>query len=285
MPTRRGYVFVLLAAALWGTTGTAQALGPETSNPLTVGALRMVVGGVGLAVVGASSHHLHSGTWLRPPVIAGGIAMATYQPLFFAGVARTGVAAGTLVALGTAPLLAGLGARLLRGEAATPRWIVSTAFASIGLVLLVVAGNRPAVEPLGFLAAVGAGSAYAVYAVAAKDVIERSGPTTAMTLTFGWAALLSTPLLAFGNVAWVIDEGGLRMVLYLGLITTTLAYLLFARGLAISPVGTTTTLTLVEPTVAALLGVLVLGEQLDALSWAGLGLLVAALANLSRAGS
>ena len=131
----------------------------------------------------------------------------------------------------------------------------------------------------------GAGSAYAVYAVAAKDVIEQSGPTTAMTLTFGWAALLSMPLLAFGDVAWVTDEGGLSLVLYLGLITTTLAYLLFARGLAVSPVGTTTTLTLAEPAVAALLGVVVLGEQLDTLSWLGLGLLVAALGSLSRARS
>ena len=211
--------------------------------------------------------------------------MATYQPLFFAGVSMAGVAVGTLVAIGTAPLLAGLGARLLRGEAATRRWMVSTLVASVGLALLIIAGNRTAVEPLGFLAAVGAGSAYAVYAVAAKDVIEQSGPTTAMTLTFGWAALLSMPLLAFGDVAWVTDESGLSLVLYLGLITTTLAYLLFARGLAVSPVGTTTTLTLAEPAVAALLGVVVLGEQLDTLSWLGLGLLVAALGSLSRARS
>ena len=38
-------VAVLLAAVLFGTTGTAQALGPDGAAPLTVGAARIVVGG------------------------------------------------------------------------------------------------------------------------------------------------------------------------------------------------------------------------------------------------
>ncbi len=40
---------VLLAAVLFGTTGTAQALGPEGS-PLTVGAARVAVGAALLAL-------------------------------------------------------------------------------------------------------------------------------------------------------------------------------------------------------------------------------------------
>ncbi len=40
---------VLAAALLFGTTGTVEALGPDDTTPLSVGAVRMVIGGTGLA--------------------------------------------------------------------------------------------------------------------------------------------------------------------------------------------------------------------------------------------
>lgn len=54
------------------------------------------------------------------------------------------------------------------------------------------------------------------------------------------------------------------MVAWLGLVTTTVAYLLFARGLRHLPAGTVGTLSLAEPLTAAALGLLVLGERPDA---------------------
>jgi DME family drug/metabolite transporter len=42
---------VLLAAVLFGTTGTAQALGPDGTTPLGVGAARLLVGGTALLAV------------------------------------------------------------------------------------------------------------------------------------------------------------------------------------------------------------------------------------------
>ena len=44
---------VLLAALCFGTTGTAQALGPGGASPLTVGAVRVAVGAALLLVVAA----------------------------------------------------------------------------------------------------------------------------------------------------------------------------------------------------------------------------------------
>ncbi|WP_397333861.1 hypothetical protein [Ornithinimicrobium sp. INDO-MA30-4] len=42
---------MLAAAILFGTTGTAQALGPTDSSPLSVGAARLVIGGIALLVL------------------------------------------------------------------------------------------------------------------------------------------------------------------------------------------------------------------------------------------
>ena len=42
---------VLAASVLFGTTGTSQALGPDGTTPLSIGAVRLVLGGTGLAVI------------------------------------------------------------------------------------------------------------------------------------------------------------------------------------------------------------------------------------------
>ena len=47
----RGMALVLLAAMLWGTTGTAQSLAPATLSPYWVGALRLVIGSAFFAVL------------------------------------------------------------------------------------------------------------------------------------------------------------------------------------------------------------------------------------------
>jgi DME family drug/metabolite transporter len=58
-------------------------------------------------------------------------------------------------------------------------------------------------------------------------------------------------------------------------------YLLFGWGLARIPASTATTLSLLEPAVAAVLAVLVVGERLPAAGWAGVALVVGCLAVLT----
>jgi drug/metabolite transporter, DME family len=99
---------VLLAAVCFGTTGTAQALGPDASDPVGVGAARILVGGALLVAVAlAGRGALFRRRWARGPVAVAVTGVAVYQLAFFAAVADTGVAVGTIVALGSAPTLAG----------------------------------------------------------------------------------------------------------------------------------------------------------------------------------
>jgi DME family drug/metabolite transporter len=65
-------------------------------------------------------------------------------------------------------------------------------------------------------------------------------------------------------------------------VTTTVAYLLFVRGLAVLPAGPVTTLVLAEPVVATALGVLVLGERLPAAAAIGALLVLVGLAVQGR---
>src|SRR5215216_6659328 len=149
-------LLVLLSAVCFGTTGTAQALGPDAA-PLTVGATRIAVGGLLLLLV-ARAVPAAPAPWPRRELGVIAAAIATYQLAFFAAVDRTGVAVGTVVALGSAPAIAGPAARLFAGEPLTGRWARATALACGGVLLLVLGGGGASVDALGIMLAVVSGS-------------------------------------------------------------------------------------------------------------------------------
>ena len=306
---------VLFAAVLFGTTGTAQALGPE-SSPLGVGAARVAVGAALLALAawaverrrarsverraggsdagsagGAASLGTESGgtpggaaspAWPLRALVATAVGIAGYQLSFFAAVDDTGVAVGTVVALGSAPALAGLLGRLADGSPLTGRWAACTALATAGVVLLVLAGSDAKVSPLGILLALVAGLSYAAYTVGSKRMLAAGhAPEAVMARGFGLAALLLAPVLAIKGGDVLSSADGFLLALYLGAIPTALAYVLFARGLRFLSAGETATLTLAEPLTASVLGAVVLAERPGALAVAGGALVLAGLAALA----
>jgi len=274
-------VFVLLAAVCFGTTGTAQALGPDAA-PLTVGATRIAVGGALLLLV-ARAVPAAAAAWPRRELGVIAAAIAVYQLSFFAAVDRTGVAVGTVVALGSAPALAGIVGRLLDGEPLTRRWARATALACAGVLLLVLGGGGGAsVDPLGIMLAVVSGSGYATYTVLAKRLLRLGhAPERVMAASFSLGALLLAPVLLAGDVSWLGSGDGLAMALFLGAVPTALAYVLFARGLRRLTPGETATLTLAEPLTATGLGILALGERPGAIAAIGAALVLAGLLTLA----
>ena len=278
-PMRKGGWFVLAAGVLWGTTGTAQAFAPGGAQPFAIGAMRLLIAGAVLVPYAVARKALPSPQrWPILPTAAAALGMAAYQPLFFGAVASTGVAVGTIVAIGSAPVIAGAFAWMVSSERPSARWAVATGLAVVGTALLVVgkAGDGATLE--GLVLALGAGAAYAVYVIASKGLLEHHEPNAVIAVVFGLSALILLPILFFVELDWVFTVGGTIVVLYLGLVATALAYVLFIRGLNFLPVGPTVTLSLAEPLTAAALGVIVLGERLGATAVIGALLLVAGLA-------
>lgn len=286
--------FAVLAAALcFSTTGTAQALGGVDASPLAVGAARIVVGGgiLGLFVLlrrrpgleARARTAARSTTSATALVTLGAIGVLAYQPLFFLGTRDNGVAIGTVVALGSAPIATGIVDAVRLRRAPSPRWMLATAIALAGVALVSgVTGGSVALAPAGLLASAGAGMSYALYTVCGKALIERGWDSTrVMGTVFGVAAAASLPVLLLAGSSWLLTPRGLALALWLGLITTTLAYLLFGWGLARLSAVTVSTLTLAEPLAATLLGLLVLHEQLTAVGALGLALIAVGLAVVS----
>jgi DME family drug/metabolite transporter len=273
-------VLVLLSAICFGTTGTAQALGPEAA-PITVGATRIAVGALLLLLV-ARAVPATSAPWPRRELGVIAVAIAIYQLAFFAAVDRTGVAVGTVVALGSAPAIAGVAGLLIDGEPLTRRWAAATGLACTGVLLLVLGGGGASVDPLGVMLAVASGSGYATYAVLAKRLLRLGhAPERVMAASFSLGALLLVPVLLTGDMGWLATGDGLALALFLGAIPTALAYVLFARGLRELTPGETATLTLAEPLTATGLGIVALGERPGVVAAVGAALVLAGLLALA----
>ena len=273
-----GVWFVLGAALLWGTTGTAQAFAPSGFDPMVIGALRLLVGGVallGLALYRRELGRLRDWNWL--PLFMAAVFTASYQLCFFAAVARTGVAVGTIVGIGSAPVIGGFLGRVFRGETLSRRWMIATSLALAGCSLLSLSGGDIAIDPVGILLAVGAGAAYAAYTLMIKGLLEKHAPNAVMALVVCLGAILISPVLVNCELDWLLQPRSIGVVIHLGLATMALSYWLFARGLQTVQVATAVTLSLAEPMTAATLGIVLLGEQLNAQAFTGISLIFAGL--------
>jgi len=82
----------------------------------------------------------------------------------------------------------------------------------------------------------------------------------AIATVFGAAILPAALILAFAGTKPVDTPGTAGVLLYLGLITTAVAYLLWSTGLPVLALGETVTLTMLEPVAATVLAMAVLPE-------------------------
>lgn len=267
-------LLVAIAATLFGTTGTARALGAPDASPLAVGAARLLVGGAALLVLARLGGARLPPSPPRLRLLVAGALVAAYQLCFFAGLDRAGVGVGTVVTIGSGPAFAGLLGFLVGHGAPGRRWAASTALAVAGVAIL---GEPTAsgVPVAGIALALASGLGYAGYTVVAKGLIADGVPGDAvMAWGFAIGGVLIAPALLQGG-AELIAPSGLATALYLGLLPTAFAYLLFARGLATLSAATVTTIVLIEPVVATVLGVVVLDEHLRPAAVAGCALVLA----------
>ncbi|MDX6319954.1 MAG: drug/metabolite transporter, family, partial [Nocardioidaceae bacterium] len=268
-----GTLYVVGGAALFGTIGTARLLGPSAPET-SVASVRLAIAAVLLLAL-ASRHGLGSlgAAWRLGPVWVAGLAQAAFNVTFLSAVTQAGVAVGTLVAIGCTPILTGLLSRHI-----TRAWVGATAMAITGLVLLLSQGLGHGVSLAGLAWALGASLCYATYITASTALAPSElKMETKLTAIFVIAAVCLSPALVLSPPTWLASGSGVAMVLYLAVATNVMAYSLFNRGLRTVAPGTAATLALTEPLIAAVLGVVVLGERLSTLSWLGAAVVLVAL--------
>ncbi|WP_312856768.1 DMT family transporter [Arthrobacter mobilis] len=282
-----GALFVVAASVLWGTTGTAATFAPAVS-PLAIGAVAMGLGGILQALSAARPIADFSaplrGQW--PLVAVGAAAVAAYPLAFYTSMHLAGVAVGTVVSIGSAPLASVVIERVADNRKFTRRWMLGALVGLAGAGLLCFAGEGQegpeaagsAAMPLGIALGLIAGTTYALYSWAAHRLIGSGVPSrAAMGAVFGLGGLLLMPVLAITGGPLLDSWQNFTVGAYMALVPMFAGYLLFGWGLARVRASTATGLSLVETVVAAVLAVLVVGERLPAAGWLGAALVVGSL--------
>lgn len=276
-----GVVLVLLASVLWGTTGTAHSFAPEGMPAFWVGALRLVMAAAFFVLLGrvlkdSTAARSAPMQWGRMLLCA--LCMVTYNMAFFAGLQYTGVGLGTAVAIGSSPVWAGLLQAILQRRWPSGLWWLGTAIGVLGgFVMTLGKGADMSASTTGLALCLLAGLAYGAYAVISQPLLLKAGVSRVNAWVFLSAALISLPIAALLGGAPSANAQGWAVVVYLGVVATGVAYLLFSMGLRTVSAATSVALSKFEPITAFVLSIIVVGEHPSWLAFFGLALVLLGL--------
>ncbi|WP_045393112.1 DMT family transporter [Falsirhodobacter sp. alg1] len=282
----RGVAAILFAAFVWGTTGTAATFAPDV-GALAIGAAAMGIGGLAQALMAAGgilrSRQLLRARW--PLLWAGAISVMIYPLAFYASMRMAGVTVGTVISIGSAPLFSALIEYVLDRTGLTRRWAIGAGIGLTGIVMICMAergfeagiGSDTSIS-LGVSLGLIAGLTYALYSWSARKLMMGGlRSSVAMGATFGLGGLLLLPVLLITGGPFLASWTNAAVGLYMAAIPMFLGYVCFGYGLARVPASMATVITLLEPVVAAILGVLIVGERLPPAGWIGVGMVVGCL--------
>ena len=161
------------------------------------------------------------------------------------------------------------------------RLVVCCSVAAVAGAALTV-GAVSGVDLLGVLLAVGASLGFACYVVLSGRLVHGVGSllttalvTTGAALTFTAAALATGSRGPSDIAGWAATAG-------LSLVGTVVSFLLLTLGLARMPSTEASVISTVEPAVAVLLGVVLLGEPIGVLQVVGVAVVLGSVAVLVR---
>ncbi len=300
----RGLFYLIVAGIAWGTAGAAAALVFRASDMGPVGlSFWRCAGGFVLLLSARLATRLprrrRSTTRVAVAeplgrrarrVVATGVALAVFQTAYFASVEATGLAVGTVVTMGSGPVLIALGARLALGERLGRGGVIAVLGALTGLVVLVLGGDGAGgaeVRPTGVVWGLVSAAAYAVMTLLTRWC-GRSGTADSSDTTVWAFAVVSLCLLplaaAEGLVPHTAEPARVgAYLLYIAAVPTAVAYGLYFAGAAVVRSATVSVIMLLEPVGAAVIAVALLGEDLTAATVAGTALMLAAVTGLAVA--
>ncbi|GLY69535.1 EamA family transporter [Amycolatopsis taiwanensis] len=269
-----------LAPISWGTTYLVTTELLPAGHPLFAGLLRALPAGL---IALAITRILPRGAWWGKAAVLGVLNIGMFFPLLFVAAERLpGGVAATLGA--TQPLIVAVLAVLVLGQRPSVKRFAwgGLGVAGVGFVVL---GPAATFDLVGVFAGLGGAVSMALGVTLTKRWGRPSGvgPVTfaSWQLTAGGLFMLPLTFLVEGAPP-AIDGNAILGYLWLGLVGGLIAYVLWFRGIGSVPVTSVAVLGLLSPIVAALLGVLVLGQTLSPIQLVGFALALAAIVGGQR---
>ncbi len=248
-----------LAPMVWGTTYVVATEFLPAGHPLLVAALRSLPIGILLTL---TFRKLPQGIWWWRILILGGLNIGVFQALLFVAAYRLpGGVAATAGAI--QPLLVVVFSWLILGEKPAQRSIKVAIAGFVGVGLLVLSPSAQ-LDGVGIMAAIAGAASMGLGTVLVKRWKRPVSLLvfTAWQLAIGGALLLPVALLVEGPFDH-LSTTNIQGLIYLGVIGTGLAYLLWFRGIDRLKASAVSYLGLMSPVVATLIGFLWLQQTLS----------------------
>ncbi len=134
-------------------------------------------------------------------------------------------------------------------------------------------GSSPFIPLPWLLTGLGAGFGYALYTIFGKAALKKYHTLTIITYTFIFASLALLPLVNFENSGGAFSTGSFWIYLAgMGIFPSTLAYLLYTKGLEEVEASRAAIVVTIEPVVGTLVSYFIFREMLS--GWQLVGILL-----------
>jgi drug/metabolite transporter (DMT)-like permease len=292
--TRRSFWIefsLLMVAFIWAMNFSVAKISLRDLDPMSFNAMRFM-----LATVLMWGFLLRRGEWIPirredwgKLVLLGLTGNTLYQLLFIFGLQRT-FSANAAVMLGTIPLWVAVISHLsASGEKMTRQKAIGVILGFTG-VMLILLGKPERISLssetfVGDLLTLASAFVFGYYTVRSKEFLAYYPPVqlTTISMTIGGGSLILAGLpwvvnLDFASVGWVAYGGAL----YSGLFSVGIAYIIWNYGLRqVGAVRTATYQNLV-PVLGLFLGLLILGEKMTFVQYAGSVVVIAGIIQTRR---
>lgn len=260
-------LLIVLSAILFGTAGISAKylINLYSLSALTIGAMRLLIASPILLTVSKIQLKRKIKIDRKHYVlfIIYGITVATYQIAYFTAVKKIMVSIATLIALCTAPIFVAILSRIFIKERINIIVFFSLIVSIVGTTLIIgIRGNQNLniYSYWGYILALGAGLSYSVYTLCGKKLIVYYPTSKVISITFTLGALFMLPFIKIPvNLSWL----AWAILLYLGIVPTAIAYIIFTKGLKKSSATKASIATLFEPLTSTTLSVLLMGEKFN----------------------
>lgn len=282
-----GLLCGLAAASIWGGMYVVSKVVLEVIPPFSLVTIRLILGALTLAIVLlGKGFPKFSGQQMLQVLGVGLVGYGISLSLQFIGTKLSTAANGSLVTSAT-PAFVLLFAWMILGEKITGRRLLALFLATLG-VIAVIDPRSAQLDPglfLGNLSLIGAAITWALYSVLVRRVTQSTD-----VLLFSLLAFLGGLPVTIPASAWelsrvevgTITPGVVGGILFLGIISTALAMVLWNTAFAMVSAGLASLTFFAQPVVGTLLGWFFLGEEITPLflfggMLIGLGLVIASV--------
>lgn len=275
---------------VWGSTYLAIRVAVETLPPVLSGGVRFLIAGavvyLFLLVKNGPEHVKLTARELRASAVVGGLLLMGGNGLVT--IAETSVPSNLAALLIAAVPLWVVVIRSIARERVRAGTIGGVVVGFVGVAVLVMPGNRPDGANLaGMLLLILAAGLWAVGSFLATRLPLHKDPfvSTAAQMLTGGAIMVATGLLrgeGSGIRAEDFSAESLWALAYLVVAGSLLAFTAYVWLLQNAPLSKVSTYAYVNPVVAILLGWLILGEEITAITLIGAGVIVSSVAYIVR---